>query len=146
MDGTGTPGWFFWLAPAWLAFAVLASILYRRRAGKPLFPKIPANARYAERWGSGPFAANCLLVWVTADTLEVVPRFPFNLMFLPEIYGFERSIPISTIGKVERPRFSLNNVVVTYGDEGRRLRLRVNRPDGLVAALRRDADPGQRAL
>jgi hypothetical protein len=117
---------------------VLLSILYRRRAGKPLFPKVPADARYAERRGSAPFASSCLLVWVTADTLEVVPYFPFNLMFLPEVYGLERSIPISTIHKVERPRFlSLSNVIVTYGDEDRRLRLSVRRPNDLVAALQR---------
>ena len=132
-----TPAWFFWLALACPILGVLLSVLYRRNAGKPLFPKIPADARYAERWGSGPFASNCLLVWITADRLEVVPRFPFNLMFLPEIYRLERSIPISTIRKVERKRFSLNNVIVTYGDEERRLRLRAGRPDDLVAALER---------
>jgi hypothetical protein len=135
MDFVGTP-WFFWFAPAWVAAGILLSILYRRRAGKPIYPKVPANACYAERRGSAPFAANCLLVWVTPDALEMVPRFPFNLMFLPEIYRLERSIPVGTIREVERTRFSPNNVIVTYGDEGRRLRLRVGRPDDLVAALR----------
>jgi hypothetical protein len=135
MDHTGFPAWFFWLAVAWPILGVLLSILYRRRAGKPLFPKVPANARYVERLGSAPFASNCLLVWVTADRLQVVPWFPFNLMFLPEIYRLERSIPISTIREVERRQSLLNNVVVTYGDKRRRLRLRVRRPDDLVAAL-----------
>ncbi|HEX4739079.1 MAG TPA: hypothetical protein VH331_16120 [Allosphingosinicella sp.] len=137
MDGTGTPDWFFWISWGCPTLGALLSILYRRRAGKPIFPKVPADVRYVDRRGSAPFASNCLLVWVTADTLEIVPYFPFTLMFLPEVYGLERSIPISTIRDVKRPRFSLSNVIVTYGDEDRRLRLTVRRPNDLVAALQR---------
>ena len=129
------PVWFFLAAAAFPIAALLLSILYRRKAGKPMFPKVPAIARYAERWASTPFASSGLLVWVAEDTLHVVPRFPFNLMFLPEIYHLERTIPFSAIREVERRGFCRGKVIVTYGDERRRLRLYVRRPADLLAAL-----------
>ena len=42
-------------------------------------------------------ARNCLLVYVADGALTIVPVFPFNLMFLPEIYGLETTAPISAI-------------------------------------------------
>jgi hypothetical protein len=137
MEGTPPPYWLIWVAFAWVVFVVLLSVFYRRRAGKPIFPKVPHDVRYVEKSASGPFASNCLMVWVTDDTLAVVPRFPFNLMFLPEVYRLERSIPLNAIRDVEQRRMSASNVIITYGGDGKKVRLRMKQPAMLVAALRR---------
>jgi hypothetical protein len=126
----------FWIPLCWIAFVIALSIVVRRRAGKVLMPRIADNAIFAERWASGRMAGNCLLVAVTTDALTVAPRFPFNLMFLPEIYGLEKDIPLPTIARVERLRgWPGNNVAVFYGDPTRKLLLRLRDPDAFVAAI-----------
>lgn len=50
-------------------------------------------------------AQNCLMVSVTSDRLIVQPWFPFNLMFLPELYDLEYSIPRTHIRTVVEKRF-----------------------------------------
>lgn len=132
------PIWFAFLAPLWVAAFIAASVMYRRRAGKPIFPRIPADARFVDRWASADFASNCLLVAVTDGELIVVPRFPFNLMFLPEIYGMEHRIPLKSISKVEiRKLFLSTSLFVTFGEQDRTLRLRVRDLVALEKALRR---------
>jgi hypothetical protein len=91
----------------WLSAWVVSSIIYRRKSGKPIFPRAPDTAVFAEAWCSGRSlqnlltriggARNCLLVYVADDTLTIVPIFPFNLMFLPEIYGLETTTLISNV-------------------------------------------------
>ena len=131
------PDWIFVVAPAWIAMVVLASILYRRYSGKPVYPRLPPNAAFAERGASAPFASRCLLVSVSETELTVVPQFPFNLMFLPEVYGLERTIPIAAITRVDTPtRLFGSNVVVTYGGARRTMRLRLREPLAFVKALR----------
>ena len=129
------PVWFIWVAFGWVTFVILASIVYGISANKPIFPKVATDAAYSERWASGPFAANCLLVYVTHDALSVVPRFPFNLMFLPEIYRLERTILLNSISAIKRNRTSTSNVQIEYGDMGKVLRLRVRNPEALIASL-----------
>ncbi len=92
----------------WIAAVILISVLYRRRSGKPIFPRAPATATFAEAWASGRSlksvltriggARNCLLIYIADGMLTVVPVFPFNLMFLAEIYGLELTVPINKIG------------------------------------------------
>ncbi|MBC2665557.1 hypothetical protein H7F51_08480 [Novosphingobium flavum] len=136
------PIWMPFAAFGWIAVVVGISIIYRRRAGKPIYPKLPPDVLYAERWASGPFASNCLMVAVTSASVSVVPKFPFNLMFLAEIYGLERSIPIESISAVQRTRSILgNNVAVTYGVDRKTLRLRLNKPDQFLNALRKLVSP-----
>ncbi len=94
MDQNPFPVWFPFLAVGWIVFVIGVSIVFRRSRGKPLFPKVPVDAIYVEKSASGRWASNCLLVAVTQKALSVVPKFPFNLMFLPEVYGLERTIPI----------------------------------------------------
>jgi len=131
----------------WLAFFTGASILWRRRAGKPIFPRNPKNARFAERGCSGRSnrnlltriggASRCLLVAVTDDRLIVSPFFPFNLMFLPEFYGLEHSIPARAIREVEdRQGLFRRTILVSFDDpQPRQIELRVRDPDALLAAL-----------
>lgn len=131
------PDWFFWFAPAWLMFLVLLSVWFRRTRGKAIITKIPATALYSERSASATMASNCLIVAVTPDALIVTPRFPFNLMFLPEVYGLEHDIPLSTISDASAARaWWGGNVSVSYGEQPRRLRLKVRDPAAFVDALR----------
>ena len=84
----------------WLALVIAASIFYRRRVGKPIFPRAPANALFAEKRCSGNSrrsiltqiggASNCLLIYVADRTLHIVPQFPFNLMF--EVDPVDRTV------------------------------------------------------
>lgn len=134
-DQSPFPVWFPFAAVAWIAFVIGISVAFRRSKGKPLFPAVPNGALYADKSASGRWAQNCLLVAVTDEALSVVPKFPFNLMFLPEIYGLERTIPVGAIGEVRQLRGfgSGNNVSVDYGEA--RLRLKVRNPEAFVDAL-----------
>jgi hypothetical protein len=127
--------WFFPIAVAWVALVIAASVVVRRRRGKPIVPRVPADAVYSERAASARWASNCLIVAVTSEALTVVPRLPFNLMFLPEVYGHERTIPLRDVTEAKRIRsvFDLN-VVVRYGDR-RELALRVREPKRFLAAI-----------
>jgi hypothetical protein len=61
-------------------------------------------------------------------------------MFLPEVYGLERTIPMTTVREVRRLQsFGLfNNVAVVYDDGVQReLRLRVRKPQAFVDAVGR---------
>jgi hypothetical protein len=92
----------FWIA-AWIG----ASVIFRLSRGKPLWPSAPPNPRFVERYASGNCldtlwgrlggARNCLLVTLSETELYVTPQFPFNLMFLPEIYGLEAHVPYQRI-------------------------------------------------
>lgn len=139
MDQNPFPVWFPFLAIAWIVFVIGVSIVFRRRKGKPVFPAVPNEALYVDKWASGRWASNCLLVAVTDKALSVVPKFPFNLMFLPEIYGLERTIPVRDIREVRRLRgLGLgNNVAVDYGEA--ELRLKVRNPKAFVDALARSS-------
>ena len=141
------PVWLFALPFLWFAFWIGASILFRRRAGKPILPRLPANARFSERGCSGRShrnlltriggASRCLLVGVTDERLIVTPFFPFNLMFLPEIYDLEHSIPAGAIREVEdRHGLFRRTIIVSFDDpQSRQIELRVRDPDALLAAL-----------
>lgn len=89
----------------WLLGVIGLSILFRRLRGKPIIPRAPANALFAESWRSGRSlsnwlgrvfggARNCLLVYVADGAVTIVPQCPFNLMFLPEVYGLEGRVPL----------------------------------------------------
>jgi hypothetical protein len=91
----------------WISGWIGASVVFRFNKGKPLRPSAPADARFVERWASGNCldtlwsrlggARNCLLVTLSESELYVCPQFPFNLMFLPEIYGLEDRVTYDRI-------------------------------------------------
>ena len=111
----------------WIAGWILISVLYRLKAGKPIFPRAPKTAVFSEGWVSGRSLANiltrmggaknCLLVYVADGMLTVVPVFPFNLMFLPEIFGLELTVPTTLVG-----------VEQVEGLFGKRLRISIDSP------------------
>jgi hypothetical protein len=102
----------FALTAGWIALVILASALYRRWKGKPLFRPQFEQPLFLETWRSGHSfrslitrlggARNCLWVAVDENSLRVAPHFPFNLMFLPEIYGLEYDVTGDAVRSVER--------------------------------------------
>jgi hypothetical protein len=95
----------------WISAWIGASVVFRLSRGKPLWPSGPLNSRFVERWASGNCldtlwgrlggARNCLLVTLSDTELYISPQFPFNLMFLPEIYGLEVRIPYNRLRNCE---------------------------------------------
>ena len=69
------------------------------------------------------------MVWVTQSELAVTPFFPLNLMFLPEVYGLELTVPRSAI-RIKNP---------AAGFFGRGVLFSVDGPDGydMILYLRR---------
>ena len=93
----------FGIAAGWIIFVLVASIIYRRSRGKYVLFQKPADLAFSESWTSGHSlqswwarmggARNALFVGVSPEFVYVLPQFPFNLLFLPEIYGLEHVIP-----------------------------------------------------
>ena len=99
------------VAFAWVFFVILASILYRTYKKNKLPKLLDSDVKFSEKMASGRSlknwatkiggARNCLVVQVSNDGLLVRPFFPFNLMFLPEVYDLEHFIPLERIKKIE---------------------------------------------
>ena len=102
---------FFTVCLAWVLIVIAASAIYRTRNGKPIFTRAPDHPVFLESWTSGRClrsiltrlggARNCLLVAVTHDALVIRPHFPFTLLFLPEVYGLDWTIPRTAIRRVD---------------------------------------------
>lgn len=139
------------LALLWIAGGIVASIVHRRRRGKPIFPKRPSDAVFWQGRASGRShrtwwslmggASNCLQVAVTPGRLIVRPMFPFTLMFLPEIYGLEYDLPLGAVRSVSEGRILLTRTLLLElnipgkGDE--MVELKLKDPDAFVRALGR---------
>ena len=127
--------------------AIVASIIFRKKRRKPLFPKAPDDALFSERRCSGrsletPWARiggarNCLLVAVTTKKLVVTPLFPFNLIFLPEIYGLDHNIDVLSISEVlDRKGILGRSITITYADpKAHRVELRLQHHDAFLRTL-----------
>lgn len=95
----------------WIGGWIAASIWFRRANGKPIIPQKPTDAAFWEDWCSGRSlrngftriggARNCLLIYVADGQLVVTPRFPFTLMFLPELFGLDLRASTASIASVE---------------------------------------------
>lgn len=140
----------FFLVPIlWVFLWIGASIVYRRSRGKEIFPSKPKNFLFYEGWASGHSnrsiltklggAQNCLAVAVLPNILVIQPRFPFNLMFLPEIYDLEYEIPRVNIlsVKVKRPIFGKSVEIEFRGSDGniRSVSLYLRKMDKFLAAI-----------
>jgi hypothetical protein len=146
------PAAFTWLpvfAVAWIVLAIAVSIAFRKKCGKPIFPKAPPEAIFSERgcsgrsldtpWGRIGGARNCLLVALTPKKLVVIPTFPFNLIFLPEIYGLDHNLDISAIREVlDRKGLLGKHVTITYANPKlRRVEIRLRHRDDFLQSLRK---------
>lgn len=138
----------------WILLWGVASIIYRHSRGKAILPSKPKNSLFYEGWASGHSntniftklggARNCLLVAVTPDSLIIQPRLPFNLMFLPEIYGLEYRIPGLNIRAVEKKgRIFGKGVEIQFIDVGgdeKSVRLYLKRTDDFLTAIGKISD------
>ena len=106
----------FALGVTQLTVVIWASVRYRRSRGKPIIFRDVPDARFIDKSASGYShrtwftrlggARRCLIVAVTHGRLIIRPFFPFNMMFLPEIYGLEYEVPLNQITHAERGRGS----------------------------------------
>ena len=133
-----------------LLILAVSSVLYRWSNAKPLLQPEFLDARFKATWSSGRSDRNILaqrigartLLWiiVTKDHLHVSPHFPFNLMFLPEAFGWDHRIPGKTIVDVRKISFDSgqSGVLIRYrhaaGDE-ERLELQTSAIPALMQAL-----------
>jgi hypothetical protein len=128
----------------------VSSVLYRLSKAKPLLKPDFLDSRFNTTWCSGRSdrnilarltgAKNFLWIIVTRDHLHVSPHFPFNLMFLPEAFGWDHRIPGKTIMDVRETSYDSDQrgVLVHYrhatGDD-ERLELQVSDIPALMKAL-----------
>ena len=109
--------------------ALIASIFFRLMKGGPVVPRAPSDAVFHESWRSGRSlrnaltrfggARNCLMVYVQGNELVITPKFPFTLMFLPEIFGLEVKAPVTSIAAVERTSGPVGRVLrITFAEGG----------------------------
>lgn len=150
--------WTFLIPPIWLACVVAASIWYRRSKGKSVFPRLSSGVTFGETACSGRSlkgvlsrvggAHNCLLVAVQNKRLVVTPQFPFNLMFLPEIYGLDLDVPIENVARITPITSFLRKALhIEFAHGAAPIELRVHDEDGFVRAIGRTvAIPGNRAF
>jgi hypothetical protein len=141
--------WVFLGCLLWVSLLMAASVVYRRSRGKVIYPTRPKDSLYYEGWASGRSntnlftkvggANNCLMVAVTPDFLIIQPRFPFNLMFLPELLGLEYRIPKVDVRGVEKKGGLFGKGVEVHfvdADGGSRsVRLYLRRTDEFLAAM-----------
>lgn len=90
-----------------IVLALIASVPYRVWSGKGVFARPRPGAVFVERWvsirtGAGLFSRlsagrNCLQVQVTERELIVSPHFPFSVAWVPELYDFDRRIPLERV-------------------------------------------------
>lgn len=135
----------------WVTCWMLASVAYRMWRKKPFFAHTAGNAVFVERWVSGNSnkniltklggARNCLSVVLTPSSLEIRPHFPFSLLFLPEIYDLELSIPRTRIRSAVRERRFFKDTLhvrfVAPGETERSVRVVLRRPQEFLDALDR---------
>lgn len=140
---------FFGIAIAWILLWTIVWVIYRTSKGKAIIPRKPKDSVFYEGWASGHSnrsfltklggAHNCLLVAVVPDTLIIQPRFPFNLMFLPEIYDLEHRIPRTKIRSIRTKRGIFGKSVevefLSSTGDTRSVRLWLRKVDKFLAAI-----------
>ncbi len=130
----------------WVGAFILASVLLRLRSGRSIRTRVPERSQFAERFASGRSerswftrmggANSCLMVAVTRDQLHIALQFPFNLMFMPQVWDLEHCIRRRDIQSVKLgPSRWIRIEWQQPGSRRRAFRLRVRQPDALVQAL-----------
>jgi hypothetical protein len=128
---------------------IIASIVFRTINGKN-YPVIPEqDITFTERWVSGSSqknlltklggASNCLSVTLSRNALVIRPMFPFNLMFLPEVYDLEHVVARSDIQRIEpNANSGSGSVVVEFESDGqkKRIDLKLRRRDEFLRAAK----------
>ena len=144
---------YFAISALWLLGWVIASVVHRRAHGRPVLFRTVPNADFIENTASGHShrtwytklggASRCLVVAIDRGRLILRPQFPFNLMFLPEIYGLEHELPVDRVSSVVFKQGRFRNLIDVQfrdtdgGDE--HVTLYLKRPDDFLNALKRYA-------
>jgi hypothetical protein len=144
---------YFAFSILWNVGLLIASIVHRRAQGLPiLFWTVP-NADFVENGASGHShrtwytklggANRCLVVAVDRGRLIIRPQFPFNLMFLPLVFGLEHDVPVDRVSSVViKPGRLGNRLEVQFRDTNgadEQVTLYLRRPDDFLSALTRYA-------
>jgi hypothetical protein len=111
------PEYAFIFAIGWVLLCAIVSAWYRAKKGKPVLFWTAPEAHFVAHFASGysgrgiaasfAGASSCLVVAVTSDRFVVRPWFPFNLLFLPEIYKLEAEVPLTNVNSVEWTRMAI---------------------------------------
>ncbi len=143
-----------YLGLAWVLFIAILSAIYRTKKGKPVLFWTVSDADFIVHFASGHAgrswilclagASNCLVVAVAQGRFIVRPWFPFNLLFLPEIYGLECDVPLDWVVSVDlsESRFSVRRISIEYHDEllqSHTITLRFRDPERLAEHLPQNA-------
>lgn len=130
----------------WLASWIVASIIVLKRKGEAVFLRAPKGARFAERGASGYAsgfraiggARNALLVFVDGERVRVTGAFPFNLVFLTQIWGLDHDFQRRDIVRVERREGLFGGgLAITYRKnlDERRFTLKLRDPAAFERAI-----------
>ena len=99
-------GWIVLVPFAWITLVFAFGAWRRARNGRPLMPRVPADADFGEVMCSGRAlggfgrlggANNCLVVAVSGGRLMVDFAFPFNLLPIPGQSALVVDVPISAL-------------------------------------------------
>lgn len=138
----------------WIGLIIVASIIYKVKAGKKLTPIDSSEILYQENGVSGSShksmltrlggARNCLLVTATKNDIDIHPSFPFNLMFLPEIYDLKHRIAVKDIKSIQRTEHVIGkpSIKIEYlqsGRESKTVELYLGNTDKFLASIGRKA-------
>jgi hypothetical protein len=139
------------LSAAHVGLVVLASICYRAWKGKNRLSIAPFDLTFSEKWVSGfshksfltrlGARASCLTVELSRNALVVRPMFPFNLLFLPEVYDLEHFIRRDEIKCIQpgAEQDGKGRIVIEFESAGREKRIELmlkNRQEFLRALNR----------
>ncbi len=109
-----------------------------------MFPRAPKGAVFVEAWRFGRSLANVLtrlggarnglLVFVADRALTITRVFPFNLMFLAEVYGLEVVAPLAEVTVKDGLR-GKRIILAIRGPRPRRFELWLKDRDGFRTAV-----------
>ena len=139
---------FFAISVGAVLFLIVISVIYRQSAGRGVGNPSKSDVVFEERNASGRSlktwwtrlgrANNCLVVSVTHSMLVIRPFFPFNLMFLPEIFDLEHAIDLTEISNAtKRPGAFRQKVLVEFrqGSYEGGFELKLRDPDAFLEAV-----------
>ena len=139
---------FFAISVGAVLFLIIVSVIYRQFTGRGVGNPSKSDLVFQERNASGRSlkawwtrlggANNCLVVSVTHSALVVRPFFPFNIMFLPEIFDLEHSIDLTDItNATKRPGVFRQKVLVEFQQGSHRgsFELKLRDPDAFLRAV-----------
>ena len=139
---------FFAISVGGVLFLIIISVIYRQSTGRRVKSPSKSEVVFEERNASGRSlrtwwtrlggANNCLVVSVTHSMLLIRPFFPFNLMFLPEIFDLEHSIDLTEItNAAKHPGLFRQKVLVEFqqGSRGGSFELKLRDPDAFLRAV-----------